>query len=518
MTGNEGQSQQGQQGTPTTSTISHLSSTTATSSLVKTQYSGLTKFANTKLDFASIERLSRKDLYDVWIENIEGDLFSKGKALLNILNRDLARPDEDSAHFDIWHQLSATICTWMKNQVSNDLNQEIRMINGTIRYADEYAFAVKKLCKGDTNENIGWSQTAHILALHRDKFTTPEAFIIGIRNAYFNLLSTNLEMGAYLPTVLIMDGLHSELGSWVTTYEKDIPPLCDIQPEDFQHLVSKAIVAAKRYQEYHSNTTLRLPQSNASNVPQNNKGNGNRNNGSNKMRHEPAPGTDIDKHVISLRALPSKQGKCGYCSSPTHDATNCYYLMDEPPESWNPRRNNLWNYSKAKKARSGLKKSKDSTDQKPTPVPLASTSLYNSAFSTAQIPVVDTSESTTRRGPWIAPSTTTTCIESYLSHLKDDPQPYNDQGSWVADSGAANNIAGDNATFLKYREYGPGDVKPTFTCSNGTIGTAQGEGIALMRLDSGNDTYTDIALKVQHVPGLSFNLWATEPSKKDHGI
>ncbi|EED12695.1 conserved hypothetical protein [Talaromyces stipitatus ATCC 10500] len=190
--------------------------------------------------------------------------------------------------------------------------------------------------------------------------------------------------------------------------------------------------------------------------------------------------------------------------------------MDELPKSWNPRRNNLWNYSKAKKARGGLKKSKDLTNQKPTPVPLASTSLYNSAFSTAQIPVVNTSESTTRRGPWIAPSTTTTCIKLYLSHLKDDPQPYNDQvnhdlsasvlatvpkvvddfahyqvtrdstttlslymqprsieGSWVADSGAANNIADDNATFLKYRKYSPSDVKPTFTCSNGTISTTQ---------------------------------------------
>lgn len=57
----------------------------------------------------------------------------------------------------------------------------------------------------------------------------------------------------------------------------------------------------------------------------------------------PPPSTNIKTHVKVMMVLRGR-GKCGYCGLKGHYASKCFYLVDSPPEGWNPKLE-IWCYS-----------------------------------------------------------------------------------------------------------------------------------------------------------------------------
>src|SRR3954451_2737212 len=99
------------------------------------QWTKLDTVEKTDINLLSVERLTKKSDFDHWYFIVRGELFRHN--VVELINKDLERPAGTNAKFMKWHQLSANIAIWLRNQVSREILEEIRDSAPELDYADD---------------------------------------------------------------------------------------------------------------------------------------------------------------------------------------------------------------------------------------------------------------------------------------------------------------------------------------------------------------------------------------------
>jgi transposase InsO family protein len=521
-----------------------------------TQWGKLNLVEKSNVDLAPVERLTKKSDFDHWLFIVRGELFRHN--VLELINKELERPEPANEQYLKWHQASANVSIWLRNQVSREILQEIRDRASELDYADDMFTEIQKFCKGDASNKMGWSQLIDFWEVRRINFNNPEDYITAFRVAYRNMVNAKVSFSPGVATVILMNELKPDLSSWVTITTKDIKPIDQITNEDFQTYSVDALDEARQWAKNNGNAAFDLNRggNNTNDKKRDNKNGGlenkNNNNG-NKRKYAPSANQDIHVHAAALRKLPSKDGNCGYCEKSGHSAETCFFLIEEPKKGWRPT-GNLWSYSHAVRAQKNAKSKQEEKKETGDKLAQATMGYYMTGIGGAAVLVPDCYETAKKPRPWIAPRTSTlfseaqSTVDNYViktlstnidapttTSTANEPPPSSltyslstldgsithsfsiqtgrVDGEWIADSGASKSIVGDGTALISYESYGPGEAPCRFSCSNGEQGVPQGHGIAVIRLDNGENQYTDLMVNCYYISGLKFNLWATEEAK-----
>ncbi|PLB45340.1 hypothetical protein P170DRAFT_479857 [Aspergillus steynii IBT 23096] len=300
-----------------------------------------------KLDLSNpptIEGLERKlkgrENYDMWCNRVR--IVLKPLHYFQLLDSSIPRPSIDDAEdFKIWLKHSEWTVYWIKQQLSDDMLNQVEMSSGASEYADELWDELRRLCVGSGSRR---SESLLLNAIHcdRNKFDSLAAYIKGFQQAVEVCSTIHCPITPWMATLILLDGIRNELPVFydLTHHSLKDDMATTMEWSHFKKIADEAVLSANQI----INTSSAAPAAKGrkgKNSPTNAPPVENTSSSFTYPPRKPENGMRDYTLAEKWRNLPEDKKMvdkvCAYCKIRGHKTTNCFYLAPHIcPDDWLP--------------------------------------------------------------------------------------------------------------------------------------------------------------------------------------